>query len=151
MTSFEELITQFSRESGINVAIDDGNSITLESEGIVVTARYDKENGMLTIFAPVTDMFMSDALTVPVLRAALKLSFNGAGTFGNFLGLVENTLWLSNSYPLSGLDAESFAGHLIDMQSAAAAVRDRILNYSQDDDKKQQTHSLGNIGVGLSV
>ncbi len=152
MTSFEELIEAFSRESGIGVQIENGDTISLEADGMMVSARYDRDNGMLTIFAPVTDPYSSEELGITVLRTALKLSFNGSGTYGNYLGLVENALILSKSYPLNELDAESFARHLLDLQEAAVAVRDRIRNYSQDaGNNSHDPATIKQMGLGISV
>jgi len=153
MTSFEELVAAFSRGTGIDVKIEDGDSISLEADGMVVTAKYDKDNGVVTIFAPVSDPENTEKLSVNVLRTALKLSFNGAGTYGNYLGLVENTLMLSCNYHINDLDAENFAQHFLDLEAAAVAVRDRILNYSQDqsDTKKTQPATISHMGMGISV
>ncbi len=133
MSSFKEFVEEFSKDSGLEIELSADNSFSLESDGIFITVQYTSENNTLTIYAPVVDPEKIPELTMPVLKSALKLAFNGVGTGGNYLGLLENTLILSKNLLLNALDTETFAENLLNFAEDASKVRDRLINYHQDE------------------
>ncbi len=121
MTPFESLIATFAKETGLPLEVDERESCSLETDGLVVTMQYRRERDDITLFAPVTE---PDApLPTETLRAALALACNGEGTRGNFLGLFKDTLLLSTIVPFEGLTASSLGDRILAFADAALAVR----------------------------
>ncbi len=121
MTPFESLIGEFSKETGLSLKADAGESCSLETDGLVVTLQYRRERGDVAIFAPVSE---PDADLPPeTLRTALTLACNGKGTRGNFLGLFDDTLLLSAFVPFEGLTAAALGDRVLAFADAALAVR----------------------------
>lgn len=121
MTPFESLIGEFSKETGLSLKADAGESCSLETDGLVVTLQYRRERGDVAIFAPVSE---PDADLPPeTLRTALTLACNGKGTRGNFLGLFDDTLLLSAFVPFEGLTAATLGDRVLAFADAALAVR----------------------------
>lgn len=151
MNNFKELIDSFIKESGMQIELEQDDSFSLERDGLLVTVKYIKETDDITLFVPIIDHERIPELTPPVLKAALKLSFNGIGTSGNYLGLFDNALILSTGIPLRDLDSEKLAERLFLFSDAAIAVRDSIINEIQDDDQPIVTNHTPNLSdLGLA-
>ncbi len=124
MTPFESLISELAAATGLPLQIDARESCSLETDGAILTLQHRREFDDVVIYAPVTEP--GEPLTPETLRAALSLAFNGQGTRGNFLGLVEDALLLSTSIPMEGLSAEALGGRLLAFVDAALVVRDAL-------------------------
>ena len=121
MTPFESLIGEFSKETGLSLQADAGESCSLETDGLVVTLQYRRERGDVAIFAPVSEPGAD--LPSETFRTALTLACNGEGTRGNFLGLFGDALILSAFVPFEGLTAATLGGRVLAFADAALAVR----------------------------
>ena len=121
MTPFESLIGEFSKETGLSLKADAGESCSLETDGLVVTLQYRRERGDVAIFAPVSEPGAD--LPAETFRTALTLACNGEGTRGNFLGLFGDALILSAFVPFEGLTAATLGDRVLAFADAALAVR----------------------------
>lgn len=121
MTPFESLIGEFSKETGLPLEADAGESCSLETDGLVVTLQYRRERGDVAIFAPVSEPGAD--LPSETFRTALTLACNGEGTRGNFLGLFGDALILSAFVPFEGLTAATLGDRVLAFADAALAVR----------------------------
>ena len=121
MTPFESLIGEFSKETGLPLEADAGESCSLETDGLVVTLQYRRERGDVAIFAPVSEPGAD--LPSETFRTALMLACNGEGTRGNFLGLFGDALILSAFVPFEGLTAATLGDRVLAFADAALAVR----------------------------
>ena len=121
MTPFESLIGEFSKETGLPLEVDAGESCSLETDGLVVTLQYRRERGDVAIFAPVSEPGAD--LPSETFRTALTLACNGEGTRGNFLGLFGDALILSAFVPFEGLTAATLGDRVLAFADAALAVR----------------------------
>ena len=124
MTPFESLIGEFSKETGLPLEVDAGESCSLETDGLVVTLQYRRERGDVAIFAPVSEPGAD--LPSETFRTALTLACNGEGTRGNFLGLFGDALILSAFVPFEGLTAAMLGDRVLAFADAAHAVRDAL-------------------------
>ena len=124
MTPFESLIGEFSKETGLPLEADAGESCSLETDGLVVTLQYRRERGDVAIFAPVSEPGAD--LPSETFRTALTLACNGEGTRGNFLGLFGDALILSAFVPFEGLTAATLGDRVLAFADAALAVRDAL-------------------------
>ena len=121
MTPFESLIGEFSKETGLPLEADAGESCSLETDGLVVTLQYRRERGDVALFAPVSEPGAD--LPSETFRTALTLACNGEGTRGNFLGLFGDALILSAFVPFEGLTAATLGDRVLAFADAALAVR----------------------------
>ncbi len=90
-------------------------------------------------------------LSEAVLRVALKLSFGGMGTAGNYLGQFDESLVLSGMVSIEGLDAEMLAKRIFSFAEAAVAVKDAIVNELQDLSESEPASASAVTPLELSV
>ncbi len=128
MTHFAKLIEQLGKATGLKLELDEFNSCSLENGGIIVTVQYLAGNDEVAIFAPVTDPDETPEIGETVLRSALKLSYNGIKTSGNFLGMYDDSLLLTNHFQIETMSIDEFAGKIITFTTAAFMVRDVLSN-----------------------
>ncbi len=133
MTQFAKLIQQLSKATGLKLELDEFNSCSLENDGIIVTVQYLAVTDEVTVFAPVTDPDEVSELGESVLKSALSLSYNGIKTSGNFLGMFDDSLLLSNHFQIKSMSIDEFAGKIITFTTAAFLVRDVISNALKDE------------------
>ncbi len=126
MSSFTRLIADFAALTGVDADVDEYDSCTLETDGLVITVKYRRAHDDVVIFVPVTENDGFEPLKPEMLRTALRLSYNGAETRGNFLGLFENNLILSHTYGNADLTPEKLADILLAFAEAAAFVRNAL-------------------------
>ena len=150
MSQFTDLIAQLGEKTGLPLEVDEHNSCALEYEDLIICLQYREASEDIVIFAPVTDPDKVAVLSEEVLRAALKLAYNGVGTSRNFLGLFQESLILSNYIELNDLTPELLAVKLQAFAQAAVAVRAGILNLLQDV-VSEESGSLDGDMLGLSV
>lgn len=150
MNDFEQVISNLAKESGLPLEIDNKNSVTLEYDDIFITLQWRADFNDIFIFAPITDPEKISYLSEPVLRSALKLSFGGFGTSGNFLGIVDESLVLSTAIGLKDLNAEQLAEYIFSFANAAESVRVRIVNELQDvPETEENTSSVSPLGLSV--
>ena len=135
MTSFESLIADFSRMTGLEVTPDERAGCVLETDGIFITVQYRAESDDVVVFAPVTDPGEAARLSKAMLERALSLAYDGKGTCGAFLGLYDGELILSVHLPMQGLDAATLASRLTAFADAAVSVRAEIAAAAGGDDE----------------
>ena len=126
MNPYESLIADFSAKTGLNLVPDERQGCFLETEGIIITIQYRQEADDVVIFAPVTDPDSGTTLTKAMCEKALSLSYDGMGTSGAFLGLIEGNLILSVHLPMEGLDASALVVKLMAFADAAVFARAEI-------------------------
>ncbi len=148
MTLFEDLIANFKQATGLPLELDAKDSCALETDGLIIVLQYRREQDDMVIFAPVTDPDQIAELSTEVLTTALALSYQGEGTGGNFLGLFEDSLILSRSVSLAGLDAEKLAELVLSFSEQAIYVRDMLLASAKF---AQTTLAAGEQDTDLSV
>ncbi|MBP5638900.1 MAG: type III secretion system chaperone [Victivallales bacterium] len=129
MNPFEELMADFAEKTGLETGGPGADSIDVEADGVVVSAQYRAERDDCVIFSlPLEDAIPNG----PMLRRALELAANGAGTGGHFLGLKEGMFMLSAVLPLVGLSAEEFGKRLLALAAASKRVADALLRASTE-------------------
>lgn len=120
---FEQLIAEFSKETGIGVAPDSQGAIWLEADGVPVTVQHRPAHDDVIAFTlPIGEMSIDEA----IMRHALELSAIGVGADGFFIGISENALTLSAVLPLDNLDAERLGKKLLSLAAASRKVATRI-------------------------
>lgn len=120
---FEQLIAEFSKETGLDVKPDSQGTLWLEADGVPVTIQGRPEhNDAIAFTLPIGDM----AIDEPIMRHALELSAVGIGTDGFFLGISNGAMTLSAVLPLDGLDAETFGKKMLALAAATRKVAVRI-------------------------
>ncbi len=128
MTHFATLTQQLGKATGLELELDEFNSFSLENGGVIVTVQYIAKNDEVTIFAPVTNPDEVSELGEKVLEYALKLSYNGNQTSGNFLGMYNDSLLLSNHFQIRSMSIDEFAGKIITFTTAAFSIKDSLEN-----------------------
>jgi len=134
MREFEGLIEKLTRISGLQMEIDDNNSVTLEYGDLMITLQFRDECQDILFLSEISDGYKYLNLSRQLFRHALKLSFAGIGTYGNFLGLLKDELVLSKSVSITNLSAEALAKHLLAFAKNASTVRDELINKMQDEE-----------------
>ena len=123
MTQFESLIAAFANETGLPLEVDERESCSLETDGLVVTMLYSHGTDEVVIFAPVTDVESGVPKTRVVYEKALSLAYDGKGTAGAYLGLFGGELLLSFHLPMPGLGARELGMRLTAFADAALSIR----------------------------
>ena len=91
MNVFEKLISEFSSMTDMELAPDRNDSCLLESNGIYITLQYRSFADDLVMFAPVAVDEGDQGLSRAAYEKALSLAYDGKGTDGAFLGLVQGS------------------------------------------------------------
>ena len=101
----------------------------MEADGVVVSAQYRAERDDCVIFSLPLEDAQPDG---PMLRRALELAADGAGTGGHFLGLREGMFMLSAVLPLAGLSADDFGRRILMLAAASKRVADELSRASAE-------------------
>ena len=126
MNTFESLVADFAKMTGLPLSPDERGGCALETDGLVITIQYRAEADDIVIFAPVTDPEAPERPTKAMLEKALALAHDGTYTAGATLGLFDGELILSVHIPIQGLDAETLGAKLSAFADAAVSVRAEI-------------------------
>lgn len=119
MTEFESLIADFSKKSGLDIAIAKDGSADIEADGIYVTLQPSEERGDVTMFTlPLFNHPADEAM----MRKALAMAAHGRGTGGFFLGTEDGAFVLSGTRRLAGYGAEALANDLLALSRATKRV-----------------------------
>ena len=123
MDSFGTLISSFCEKTGLALQSDKDGSVDLVVDGLDVSVQYRPDKDDCVLFTlPLYD-------TEPelcMMRRALELAANGAGTGGHFLGIKEGMFVLSSVVKMDGLSAEGCAERLISLANTTRRVAERI-------------------------
>lgn len=120
---YEQLIAEFSKETGLDVAPDSQGTLWMEADDVPVTIQNRQEQNDVVMFTlPIGEM----ALDESIMRHALELSAVGLGTDGFFIGISGGALTLSAVLTLDGLDAETFGKKMLALAAASRKVAKRI-------------------------
>ena len=122
MKPFEALIKEFAEQTGLPLQVDADDSCSLESDDMLITIQYRREQDDVIVFAPVVTPEDNEKLPYNVLQKALELSYNGQGTGNAFLGMFGGALVLSITLPLSELDAESLGVRVLAFTDTAQGI-----------------------------
>ena len=129
MNAFATLVADFAEQTGVELGKPDADNFDVEADGVVVSAQYRAERDDCVIFTLPLEDAQPDG---PMLRRALELAANGAGTDGHFLGLKEGMFMLSAVLPLAGLSAEEFGRRLLALAAASKRVADALSRASSE-------------------
>ena len=105
------------------------DNFDVEADGVVVSAQYRAERDDCVIFSLPLEDAQPDG---PMLRRALELAADGAGTGGHFLGLREGMFMLSAVLPLAGLSADDFGRRILMLAAASKRVADELSRASAE-------------------
>ena len=123
MTPFSSLVAEFSEKTGVTLGKPGADSFDIIADGILVSVQYRPDKDDCIIFTlPLGDMEPEPAM----LRRALELAANGAGTGGHFLGIREGMFVLSAIVPLAGMSAEDFGKRLIALADVSHRVGEQL-------------------------
>ena len=123
MTSFSSLVAEFAEKTGVTPGNPGADNFDIVADGILVSVQYRQDKDDCIIFTlPLRDMEPDPAM----LRRALELAANGAGTGGHFLGIKEGMFVLSAIVPLAGLSAEDFGKRLIALADVSHRVGEQL-------------------------
>ena len=124
MNSFETLISDFAEKTGLSLQPGADGSVDLVVDGLDVSVQYRQNKDDCVMFTlPIADTEPDDRM----VRRALELSANGAGTGGHFLGIKEGMFVLSSVVQPGGLSAEDFAERLLALAAATRSVADALV------------------------
>ena len=125
MNSFETLISDFTEKTGLSqLSVKDG-SVDLVVDGLDVSVQYRQAKDDCVMFTlPLDDTEPDDRM----MRRALEISANGAGTGGHFLGIKEGMFVLSSVARLGGFSAEDFAERLLALAAATRSVAEALVS-----------------------
>ena len=123
MNAFETLVADFAEKTGVTPGKPGADSIDVVADDVFVSAQYRPDADDCVIFS----LPLGDAVPDgPMLRRALELAADGAGTDGHFLGLREGMFTLSAILPLGGLSTEEFGRRLLSLAAASKRVTDAL-------------------------
>ena len=129
MNAFETLVADFAEKTGVEPGKLGADNFDVEADGVVVSAQYRAERDDCVIFSLPLEDAQPDG---PMLRRALELAANGAGTDGHFLGLREGMFMLSAVLPLAGLSADDFGRRILMLAAASKRVADELSRASAE-------------------
>ncbi len=129
MNAFATLVADFAEKTGVEPGKLGADNFDVEADGVVVSAQYRAERDDCVIFSLPLEDAEPDG---PMLRRALELAADGAGTGGHFLGLKEGMFMLSAVLPLSGLSAEDFGMRILALAAASKRVADALSRASAE-------------------
>jgi len=123
MNSFEALISDFAEKTGLSLQSVKDGSVDLVVDGVDVSVQYRQAKDDCVMFTlPLDDTEPDDRM----VRRALEISANGAGTGGHFLGIKEGMFVLSSVAQLGGFSAEEFAERLLALAAATRRVAETL-------------------------
>ncbi len=153
MDEFRSLIDSFNKETGLKIKLESDKSFSLEYSGFIITLQYRDNFQDILISSPLTGSALIENVNETVMRSALKQSFGGFGTYGNFLGISHDLLVLSRPVSFEGLDAQTLTLHLVNFANALLEVRNRIaievMNVTALEENKEP--AISNFEQGLNV
>ena len=129
MNAFATLVADFAEKTGVEPGRPDADDFDVEADGVLVSAQYRAERDDCVIFTLPLEDAQPDG---PMLRRALELAANGAGTDGHFLGLREGMFVLSAVLPLAGLSTEEFGRRLLALAASSRRVADALSRASAE-------------------
>ena len=116
-------MADFAEKTGVEPGKLGADNFDVEADGVVVSAQYRAERDDCVIFSLPLEDAEPDG---PMLRRALELAADGAGTDGHFLGLREGMFLLSAVLPLAGLSTEEFGRRLLALAASSKRVADAL-------------------------
>ena len=123
MTPFSSLVAEFAEKTGVTPGKPGADNFDVIADGILVSVQYRQDKDDCIIFTlPLGDLEPDPAM----LRRALELAANGAGTGGHFLGIKEGMFVLSAIVPLAGLSAEDLGKRLIALADVSHRVGEQL-------------------------
>ena len=131
MNAFATLVADFAEKTGVEPGKLGADNFDVEADGVVVSAQYRAERDDCVIFSLPLEDAQPDG---PMLRRALELAADGAGTDGHFLGLREGMFMLSAVLPLAGLSADDFGRRILMLAAASKRVADELSRASAEGD-----------------
>ncbi len=131
MNAFATLVADFAEKTGVEPGKLGADNFDVEADGVVVSAQYRAERDDCVIFSLPLEDAEPDG---PMLRRALELAADGAGTDGHFLGLREGMFMLSAVLPLAGLSADDFGRRILALAAASKRVADELSRASAEGD-----------------
>ena len=129
MNAFETLVADFAEKTGVAPCKPGADNFDVEADGVVVSAQYRAERDDCVIFSLPLEDAEPDG---PMLRRALELAADGAGTGGHFLGLREGMFTLSAVLPLAGLSADDLGMRILSLAAASKRVADALSRASAE-------------------
>ena len=129
MNAFATLVADFAEKTGVEPGKLGADNFDVEADGVVVSAQYRAERDDCVIFSLPLEDAQPDG---PMLRRALELAADGAGTGGHFLGLREGMFMLSAVLPLAGLSADDFGRRILMLAAASKRVADELSRASAE-------------------
>ena len=129
MNAFATLVADFAEKTGVEPGKLGADNFDVEADGVVVSAQYRAERDDCVIFSLPLEDAQPDG---PMLRRALELAADGAGTGGHFLGLREGMFMLSAVLPLEGLSADDFGRRILMLAAASKRVADELSRASAE-------------------
>ena len=129
MNAFATLVADFAEKTGVEPGKLGADNFDVEADGVVVSAQYRAERDDCVIFSLPLEDAEPDG---PMLRLALELAADGAGTGGHFLGLREGMFTLSAVLPLAGLSADDFGRRILMLAAASKRVADELSRASAE-------------------
>lgn len=137
MYTFKNLIQSLSEYTGVDFEVAQDGSLTIMHDDLIIVLQYIKDQESINIFSHVTDPETTATLSEETLRTALQISYNGEGTEGNFLGIFDESLILSNTISMNNLTAEILAEKILRFTTAAVHVFNKLLVGTSDVPKKE--------------
>ena len=131
MNAFATLVADFAEKTGVEPGKPGADSFDVVADGVAVSAQYRADRDDCVIFSLPLEDVQPDG---PMLRRALELAANGAGTDGHFLGLREGMFMLSAVLPLAGLSADDFGRRILMLAAASKRVADELSRASAEGD-----------------
>ena len=129
MNAFATLVADFAEKTGVEPGKLGADNFDVEADGVVVSAQYRAERDDCVIFSLPLEDAEPDG---PMLRRALELAADGAGTGSHFLGLREGMFMLSAVLPLAGLSADDFGRRILMLAAASKRVADELSRASAE-------------------
>ena len=129
MNAFATLVADFAEKTGVEPGKLGADNFDVEADGVVVSAQYRAERDDCVIFSLPLEDAEPDG---PMLRRALELAADGAGTGGHFLGIREGMFMLSAVLPLAGLSADDFGRRILMLAAASKRVADELSRASAE-------------------
>ena len=129
MNAFATLVADFAEKTGVEPGKLGADNFDVEADGVVVSAQYRAERDDCVIFSLPLEDAQPDG---PMLRRALELAADGAGTGGHFLGLREGMFMLSAVLPLEGLSADDLGRRILMLAAASKRVADELSRASAE-------------------
>lgn len=128
MSVFTSIVKELSELMELSLEVDANDSCSLEFGDLIITLQYRQMEDDIAIFSVVTDPDKTFSLSDSVLRAALSLSYNGTGTGMNFLGLLNESLVLTNYISIEGITSDVLLQKIYSFSQSAQNVHDSLIS-----------------------